>query len=67
MEKEGEITNKVPESLENISDRTIKFVCKVCGAWSEHGHVHDSRISEAHHPKRTIKINDIVNEYLMAR
>jgi hypothetical protein len=31
MEKEGEITNKVPESLGNISDRTIKFVCKVCG------------------------------------
>jgi threonine dehydrogenase-like Zn-dependent dehydrogenase len=27
-EKEGEITNKVHESLENISDRTIKFVCK---------------------------------------
>ena len=61
MEKEGEITNKVRESLENLSDRTTKFVCKVCGVGFGDGDMLDSHMSEVHHPKRTITINDIVN------
>ena len=62
MEKEEGTTNKVRESLEDTSDTTTRFICKVCGAGSEDGHVHDSPISETYYPKNN---NDIVNEYLM--
>ena len=61
MGKEREITNKVRESLGNISDRTTKLVCKVCGAGFEDSDVLDSHMSEAHYPKRTVTVNDIVN------
>ena len=64
-EKEGEITKKVHGSLENTSGRTTIFIYKVCGARFEDSHVLDSHMPEAHYPKETITINDIVDEYLM--
>jgi hypothetical protein len=51
----------VRESPRNQSDRTTKFICKVCGAGFEDGALLDSHIAEAHHPKRTVTINDIVS------
>jgi hypothetical protein len=60
MNKE-EINPEVRESLRNQSNRTTKFICKVCGAGFEDGDVLDSHIAEAHHPKRTVTVKDIVN------
>lgn len=51
----------VRESPRNQSDRTTKFICKVCGAGFEDGALLDSHIAEAHHAKRTVTINDIVS------
>jgi hypothetical protein len=45
---------------------TTRFICKICRAGFEDGEVLDLHIAETYHPKRTIIINDIVNEYLMA-
>ncbi len=59
MNKE-EINPEVSESLKDQSNRTTKFICKVCGTGFEDGKVLDSHITEAHHPKRTVTINDIV-------
>jgi hypothetical protein len=60
MNKE-EVNPEVRESLRNQSNRTTKFICKVCGAGFEDGDVLDSHIAEAHHPKRTVTVKDIVN------
>ena len=60
MNKE-EVNPEINESLRNQSDRTTKFICKVCGAGFEDSGVLDSHIAEAHHPKRTVTINDIVS------
>jgi hypothetical protein len=60
MNKE-EINPEVRESLRNQSNRTTKFICKVCGAGFVDGDVLDSHIAEAHHPKRTVTVKDIVN------
>jgi hypothetical protein len=51
----------VRESLTNQSNRTTKFVCKVCGAGFEDDVLLNSHTAEAHHPKRTVTINDIVS------
>jgi hypothetical protein len=56
-----DVNPKVRESLRNQSDRTTKFICKVCGAGFEDGRVLDSHTAEAHHPKRTVTINDIIS------
>jgi hypothetical protein len=55
-QEEGEITNKVRESLEDTSDRTTR-----CGAGFEDSDVLDSHMSEAHHPKRTVTVSDIID------
>jgi hypothetical protein len=60
MNKE-EVNPEVRESLRNQSNRTTKFICKVCGAGFVDGDVLDSHIAEAHHPKRTVTVKDIVN------
>jgi hypothetical protein len=60
MNKE-EVNPEVRESLRNQSNRTTKFICKVCGAGFEDGEVLDSHIAEAHHPKRTVTVKDIVS------
>ena len=60
MNKE-DVNPGIRESLGNQSDRTTKFICKVCGAGFEDGGLLDSHITEEHHPKRTVTINDIVS------
>jgi hypothetical protein len=60
MNKE-DVNLEVRESLRNQSDRTTKFICKVCGAGFEDGGALDIHTAEAHHPKRTVTINDIVS------
>src|SRR5215216_4617345 len=60
MNKE-EVNPEVRESLRNQSNRTTKFICKVCGAGFKDGEVLDLHIAEAYHPKRTVTVNDIVN------
>ena len=61
VENREDVNPGVRESLRNQSDRTTKFICKVCGAGFEDGGVLDSHTAEAHHPKRTVTINDIVS------
>jgi hypothetical protein len=58
VENREDVNPGVRESLRNQSDRTTKFICKVCGAGFEDGGVLDSHTAEAHHPKRTVTIND---------
>jgi len=56
-----EVNSKVRESIKDMPNRTTKFICKVCGSGFEDGNVLDSHITESHHPKRAITVNDIVN------
>jgi hypothetical protein len=60
MNKE-DVNPEVRESLRNQSNKTTKFICKVCGAGFEDSGVLDTHTAEAHHPKRTVTINDIVS------
>ncbi|AFU58159.1 zinc finger C2H2 domain-containing protein [Candidatus Nitrososphaera gargensis Ga9.2] len=38
-----------------------RFVCKVCGNTFDRRDVLNEHIAEAHHQKRTVTVNDIVN------
>jgi Protein of unknown function (DUF2795) len=59
---DNQTSNKdIQESLKNISTRTTKYICKVCGDTFNESNELDSHIAESHHPKRTITLNDIVN------
>jgi len=60
MNKE-DVNPEIRESLRNQSNKTTKFICKVCGAGFEDSGVLDTHTAEAHHPKRTVTINDIVS------
>ncbi len=60
MDRE-DVNPRIRESLRNQSNKTTKFICKVCGTGFEDGGLLDSHIIEAHHPKRTVTINDIVS------
>jgi hypothetical protein len=40
---------------------TTRFVCKVCGNTFERRDVLNEHLAEAHHPKRAVTVNDIVN------
>ncbi len=56
-----ENNNGIQESLQNVSPRTTKYICKVCGGTFNESNELDSHIAELHHPKRTVTLNDIVN------
>jgi hypothetical protein len=49
------------ESLQNVPPRTTRYICKICGNTFDESDILDSHITESHHPKRTITVNDIVN------
>ena len=57
-----EIENETPKYIKD-SDNTnrTKYICKVCGTALENSNDLDVHISSAHHPKRTVTVNDIVN------
>jgi hypothetical protein len=40
---------------------STRFICKICGATFEDQAILNRHITDLHHPKRTITINDIVN------
>jgi hypothetical protein len=46
-----------------MSDDTAstRFICKICGGTFEDQSILNQHISDSHHPKRTVTINDIVN------
>lgn len=52
-----------------ISDHgsTTRFVCKVCGNAFDRRNLLNEHIAELHHPKRTVTVNDIVNEVFEGR
>jgi hypothetical protein len=47
-----------------IQTYTTKYICKVCGAAFDNGNNLDTHNTEAHHPKRTVTVNDIVILFL---
>jgi hypothetical protein len=49
------------ELLQNVPSNTTKYICKICGSTFDEGNTLDSHITESHHPKRTVTVNDIVN------
>jgi uncharacterized membrane protein len=45
-----------------MSDTTsTRFICKICGRTLEDQFALNQHIADFHHPKRTVTINDIVN------
>jgi C2H2-type zinc finger/Protein of unknown function (DUF2795) len=40
---------------------STRFVCKVCGNSFDSREVLNEHLAEAHHPKRTVTVNDIIN------
>ena len=51
----------IQDSLQEITSSTTKYICKVCGGTFNESNELDSHITELHHPKRTVTLNDIVN------
>jgi hypothetical protein len=54
-------TKDSEELLQNVSSNTTKYICKICGSTFDESSILDSHITELHHPKRTVTVNDIVN------
>ena len=61
MNKEEGVNSSFEEPIRNIPGKTTKFICEVCGEGFDDGNLLDSHIAKAHHPKRTITVNDIVS------
>ena len=40
---------------------STRFICKICGGTLEAQSILNLHITDFHHPKRTVTINDIVN------
>jgi hypothetical protein len=40
---------------------STRFVCKVCGNTFDHRDILNEHLAEAHHPKRMVTANDIIN------
>ena len=59
--KEKNNNKDTEELLQNVSSNTTKYICKICGSTFDEGTILDSHITELHHPKRTVTVNDIVN------
>jgi hypothetical protein len=44
-----------------MPNKTTEFICKICGIGFEDSNMLDSHVTETHHPKITVTINDIIN------
>jgi len=55
-------TKDSEELLQNISSNTTKYICKISGSTFDESSTLDSYITELHYPKRTVTVNDTVND-----
>jgi Protein of unknown function (DUF2795) len=57
-----ELKDETPKYISDSENKnTTKYICKVCGVALDNKDNLDIHISSAHHPKRTVTVNDIVN------
>jgi hypothetical protein len=62
MSNANRVDNETPKYIpDSDNTNTTKYICKVCGAAFDNGYNLDTHITGAHHPKRTVTVNDIVN------
>ena len=62
MSNSNQVDNETSKYMRDSDNtNTTKYICKVCGATFEDSNNLDIHITTAHHPKRTVTVNDIVN------
>jgi hypothetical protein len=61
LAEERELMKGAEAGIREPSTMTTKYICKVCGQRLEDDNLLNEHIAAAHHPKRTITVNDIVN------